>query len=553
MSLITEEMLPELKELLRSAKSVIAIDTETNITDRYQDRYCMGISGCIDGVTFYLPVGHVDTLGLGTQNIPVPSDLLSEVGAPVVFHNAKFDIHVLENAGIVIPENFKFYDTMLMCHLINENEFNFGLDAMSKKYVGRESLKEKETSNLIRQVGWENIPAKYMARYAEMDAKLTADLYLALKERFSYFEAYWETESKFLLVLQKMERKGVLVDLNKVKELRVQCHNRLEQIKTEIGFDPAKTSILHKKLFDLPPVGYGLKVLERTPTGKPKVGDKFLEVTNHPVVGLIREFRQINKQLTSYYNSYLNLCSGYGRIHASFRQHGTVTGRLSCADPNMQQIPRDSPVKSLFKPDPGFQLWEIDFKNIEMRLAAVYSNEKSLLDTFAQEGDVHQLTADLLKITRQHAKTVNFLIIYGGGAKALSQQINLSEKECKAILDRFKEAYPRLFATMRAATESAESNGSEIRMWSGRIRHFHFSNENHKAFNSIVQGGSFEIVKRSMLLLQEAGFDMRNQVHDSVWINVASEKEVRDAESIMSDWTEPEFGLKFSVESKRLS
>ena len=344
-----------------------------------------------------------------------------------------------------------------------------------------------------------------------------------------------------------------MVDLDKVADLQGQCYTRLNEIKAELKFDPAKPSQLIPKLFSDPPVGYGLKVLERTPGGKPKVSDKFLQVTNHPVCGLIREFRQINKQLTSYYNAYERLCSGYGRLHASFKQHGTVTGRLSCADPNMQQIPRDSPVKGLFKPEPGYQLWEIDFKNIEMRLAAVYSQEPTLLQTFKEEGDVHQLTADLLGISRQHAKTINFLVIYGGGANALSNQLNLPAKECQVILSRFRQAYPKLFAVAQACTSAAEQNGGWVRMWSDRRRHFMWSSEYHKAFNSIVQGGSFEIVKRSMLKLQEAKFDMRNQVHDSVWLMVKDKSEVEEAEHIMANWTEDLFGLKFSVESKRLA
>lgn len=550
--LVSQDNLQEVIDALKKEKTLIAVDTETNITERYHERFLLGISIATEHHTFYIPVGHESFMGEDVENVSVPLDLFKDLEAPIGYFNAKFDIEVLLNAGFELPRR-TIWDAMLMCHHINENEFQFSLDAMSKKYLGKESVKEKELAKAAKKFGWSCVPPYIMDKYASMDAVLTRDLVLKLMPMFDLYQEAYRYDMQFLWLLVDLERKGVRVNLDKVVDLQEQCYTRLEELKKQIGFDPAKTKLLQERLFSEPPVGYGLKVLEKTPGGKPKVSDKFLEVTNHPVCGLIREYRQINKQLTSYYNSYERLCSGYGRLHPSFKQHGTVTGRLSCADPNMQQIPRDSPIKSLFLPEDGFQLWEIDFKNIEMRLAAVYSQESSLLETFREEGDVHQLTADLLGISRQHAKTVNFLIIYGGGAKALSQQINLSESECRKILDRFRQAYPRLFATMNAATAATESNGGWVKMWSGRRRHFMWSNEYHKAFNSIVQGGAFEIVKRSMLLLQEQGFDMRNQVHDSVWLNVKSQDEVLAAEKIMSEWTTEDFGLTFSVESKRLA
>jgi len=541
---------------IRSAKTAISIDTETNITDRFHDRYCMGISVCADGETFYLPVGHASWMEKGNPNVLPPSDLLTDLGAPVAFHNAKFDLHVLKKAGISIPDDLNFYDTMLMSHLINEEEFDFSLESMAKKYLG--AGKEKDLARvMIKGMKWEETPSFAMAKYAERDAKVTYDLFLTLKPMFEMYEDYWETrERPFLRLLLQMEERGILVDLDEAKKLKGMCESRILELHKEIGLDPAKRKKLHEKLFSVPPVGLGLRPKTTTAKGAPQVNTAFLEATNHPICGLLLEHAEINKQLTSYYNSYLNLCEGYGRLHASYKQHGTKTGRLSCANPNMQQIPRESPIKKLFLPEPGYQLWEIDYRNIEMRLAAVYSKESALLSTFADEGDVHQLTATLLGISRQHAKTVNFLIIYGGGARALSAQLKLPEADCKKILDRYRQAYPRLFATMTACTQAAESNGGVVKLWTGRHRHFRLSYDYHKAFNSIVQGGSFEIVKTSMLLLQEQGFDMRNQVHDSVWLMVEKGKakqQVTEAENVMVDWTEKSFGLKFSVDSKQLA
>lgn len=541
-----------MKETFLDSVEVAAIDTETNLTDRFQDRRCRGVSISTDkGENVYIPVSHSSWMAPDEPQIELPKDLLNP-NITWVMHNAKFDIHVLEKAGVQIPERFHFYDTMLMAHYINEEELSFGLDAMAKKYVGYDSGKNTELAKAMKGAKWDDIPGFIMAKYACQDTEATLNLYRVLKPLFASFEKCWEIDKEFLLLLRNIEKRGVRLDVEKTNYWREQCLVQLQDLKEKIGFDPQKQKVLQEKLFSSPPVGLGLRPLTKTPGGKPQVNTNFLTKTNHPTCGLLLQYRETQKQLTSYYNSYLNLVgSDYDRIHASFKQHGTVTGRISCADPNMQQIPRESPIKKLFLPDEGFELWEIDFKNIEMRLATVYSKEPALLDTFREEGDVHQLTADLLGISRQHAKIINFLIIYGGGAEALSYQLNRPINECKRILADYNSAYPRLHATRVAAMESCKDNNGCVRMWSGRVRHFRWPSEYNKAFNSIIQGGAFEIVKRSMLNLTM--YDIRNQVHDSVWLNVRSHKDVDAAEHLMADWTEEVFGLKFSVESKRLS
>lgn len=516
----------------------------------------MGVAFYVGGQTFYVPVAHDSWMTPDTKNLTLPSDLLEDLGAPLVFHNAKFDFHVLKKLGIRIPDNLDFYDTMLMRHYINENEFDFSLESMAKKYVGEG--KEKELSRVMsKEMKWEETPAFAMAKYAEVDCRRTYELYHASIGAFETYRAVWEIDRKFLLLLLDMEEKGLQMDTEKCLSLKKMCEDRLEKIQEELGFNPNKQKELHERLFSPPPLGYGLKVLSRTAkTNKPQVNRTFMERTNHPVCGLLLEHSELKKQLTSYYNSYLKLTEGYGRVHPSYKQHGTVSGRLSCADPNMQQLPRDSPIKSLFLPEPGYELWEIDFRNIELRLAAVYSKDPNLLEIFKAEGDVHQLTADLVGISRQDAKMVNFLVTFLGGAELLASKLNKPVSVTTRFVKGFKESYPRIFATARAAEEAVENNGGWIKLWSGRRRHFKWPSEYRTAWNAIIQGGSFEIVKRAMLRLQNEGFDIRNQVHDSVWLMIPTGKSgelIPKAESIMADWTEEMFGLKFSVDSKRLS
>lgn len=530
----------------------VAIDTETNITDVYNQRYCMGISfatGTDDGIqTFYIPIRHDSWMAPGATNLDPPPTLLRGIQTELVFHNAKFDLHVLRRLGIQIPE-CKIYDTMLMSHLIYEERFSHSLEALCSDYLGVH--KEKDLAKTMKAGEWESMPAFAMAKYAEKDTELTYNLYMTLKPFFVPYEEVWDTDEKFMLVLQQMEQRGILLDVERCATLKLETEHELLLMREKLGFDPAKPSQLHKKLF----VELGLPVTSKTPGGKPQVNTKFLETCGHPIAKDILRYKELAKQLSSYYNSYLNLTGvGYNRIHPSFKQHGTVTGRLSCADPNMQQIPRDSPIKGLFLPEPGYELWEIDYKNIEMRLAMVYAGEIEMIELFANEGDVHQQTADALGVSRQFAKIINFLIIYGGTEYALAFQLGIPVKEAKVILTKYKKEYSRLFEKMDECQRLAEDTGS-IRQWSGRYRHFKWKGDCKKAFNAIVQGGSFEIVKRSMLTLHARGFDIRNQVHDSVWVMIpeGDTKKIEEAEHIMADWTEEAFGLRFSVESKRLA
>jgi DNA polymerase-1 len=189
-----------------------------------------------------------------------------------------------------------------------------------------------------------------------------------------------------------------------------------------------------------------------------------------------------------------------------------------------------------------------------MRLAACYAGNKELLETFQNEGDVHQQVADRLHIKRQTAKTINFAIIYGAGINKIAQQLGIKRTYAETILENYKAAYPEIFYQINVATETAAIQ-KWVRMWTGRRRHFKYPSEEHKAFNAVIQGGGFEIVKRSMLILDRAGYDIRNCVHDSVWIQMKkpSESDLKEIESLMSDWTAEEFDVRFSVDSKKLN
>jgi len=556
--IINQQNVSILTQSLGSATKAISVDTETNYTDVYSDRFCLGISICIDGEDcYYIPVGHQKFGDWIPENVEIPEDLFRYVTVPIIFHNAKFDIHVLKKAGIIFPtENQEIQDTMIMAHLIDENWF-VALEELSKRILGTEG-KRKELKNVLKAMGgkemWTSFPPIYMAPYAETDAKLTYDLFFELEPMLRSQELWevYRNDMHFMLILQQIEEAGLHVDLELCRSLEKQCEARMLQLRQELKFDPAKPSQLHPKLFGLPPLGLGLIPTSVTPTGKPQVNDAYLQSVNHPLAGLVLEYRGLSKAMSSYYRAYQELADQAGVLHATFKQTGTVTGRLACADPNLQQIPREGKVKGVFLPVEGFELWEIDYSNIEMRLAAVYANQTNMLDIFKdRSGDVHGLVASRLGIPRFNAKVVNFLIIYGGQEQALMAQLDCSYAEAHKILQDYRKEFKNIFDVMYSATEAAKQ-ASYVKMWTGRRRHFTLYPDYHKAFNSIIQGGAMEIIKRSTIELKTHGYDVCNQVHDSVWTNSTGIEEVRSMQKIMESWTEEAFDLPFYTEAKRL-
>lgn len=500
---------------------------------------------------YYIATGHNDWLSPPT-NLVIPPDFFAQVRAPVGIHNAFFDIQVTDRIGAPIPKN-NVYCTLVMDHYIDENRWpSFELEVVAKDRLG--FAKESDLKKVMKKE-WDNTPDFVMARYAETDADLHRRLYNQMLPEFAPYRELWESvDREVLYILAECSAKGMLINRELAAELLERCLARMMEIRRELGFDPAKSSKLHSKLFGDPPDGLGLKPTLHTPKGRPQVNSKFLERCNHPIAGLLLEYRGLAKESSSYFAPYLRLSSRDNRLHPTYKMHGTVTGRLSGENPNPQQIPREghSRVKELFLPEDGKQLWEIDYDGIEYRLAAVYAGNQRLLDAFRNGYDFHQQVADDLGVTRHAGKTLNFTLINGGGPGVVGSLLNISERKAGIIQDAYFAQYPEIRRVADEATEVAEANG-EIRYWSGRRRHFKHSSECRKAFNSIIQGGAFEIVKRGMLNIGQAGADIRNQVHDSVWVNVDSANDISELEHLMSDWTEEAFGIPFTVSSKRLN
>lgn len=561
--LVTETTFQEVLLSILNSEGPIIVDTETSITDSLGDRDLLGVSVCLpDNRIAYFPFAHKMGLDFGDRNLP--REYLDHLwaalsGRELIFHNAKFDLQVMEKFGF--RRTGAFACTMIMSHIVDPYPPH-GLKELGEDRLGIEDSAEmKVLLKKVQKAGlaWDHIPPSIMAPYAANDAYLTRALYNYLMQDFWEFTTpeYFQREMEFLLCLKDIEARGLRVNRDATTVKLNEAVERMHAIRKELGFDPAKRIQLARKLFSTPPDGLGLPVYaygkpsKSFPLGFPTMTDAILSRYSHPVVGLVQEYRRVSKIESTYLRPWLALSYADGMLHPTFKPWGTITGRLSCENPNMQQVPRDSYLKQLFLSPEDSTLTEFDFDQIEFRLAVAYSKDKSLISGLLSGEDIHTVVAKQLGISRQHAKTVNYLMLYGGGIGKLAYTLGVPFNSAKAFFENYQQKYSGLAQASYNATLSAQQKGS-IKYWTGRIKPFKSSKEHHKAFNAAIQGGSFEIVKRSMLKLHEAGVPMINQCHDSVWINTSNDTENREIQAMMSDWQLKTFGVPFPVSYKTI-
>lgn len=386
----------------------------------------------------------------------------------------------------------------------------------------------------------------------------------------------WPIESEFMMSLYRMMKRGIRIDVPHTEKLHLQAEEQMQTLTESIGFKPSEKSKLEPFLLE----ELKLPVIKRSPkTGKPSF-DKFVMEEYDYLLEMrgedderarqVLEFRGWQKADTSFYQPYLNLLSPDGRIHPSFKLHGTVTGRLSCASPNLQQIPRkgkfawNDRTKSCFIAQEGYEIWEFDYKTLEFRVAAIYAGNGELIDRINAGEDLHQATVDMilaktgLVYERQDIKTTNFLKLYGGGPNKLAMQLKVKEHtwdgypECKCKSCIVNKAWNSTFPEMRSMMLNAQIKAAEqkyVKYWSGRRKHYGTywnKGAEHKAFNALCQGGGAEIVKHALVKCKN--FETESvrpvlTVHDSlVW-----EIEPREMETMVSQISEVMKDFNFPV------
>lgn len=489
----------------------------------------------------------------------------------LVFHNAAYDLKRLQRK-FGYRHTGRFYDTMLMIHWINENLNNYSLDAQCKAYGLQAKNRSPQMQFIIDNLGWRSVPFKLMHEYSANDAFITHQLFRTILPEFQSQEFdgdLWHIwECKYIWVIADMVERGIKIDLEFCVREMIKGQNIMDQMRAQLMFNPASPIGLEKLLID----ELGLPVVAHTPGGKPSFNkdamaqyDEMLEFHDDDRAKKILRYRGWQKTVSSNYKAYLDYRDANNVLHPGYKIHGTKTGRASCEKPNLQQIPKttskewNGDLKKAFIAREGYELWEFDYSQLEFRLTCAYADQYDLLEIFNDDSrDIFSEMAESMGWLRQNVKTLVYLILFGGGANRARVAFNLKTLEEGAeLVEEFHRLYPGIRKVSRQAQNLATARGF-VKYWTGRRRHFPRGSKYYRAFNSIIQGGEAEIVKRAMIKLAEEVCDenecrMVLQVHDSIVFEIAVGKadeyfpKIREAmENVDYD-----FGVRFRVDAHR--
>ena len=573
----------------------IAIDLETKDPDLKTrgsgsvigNGEIIGVALATEGWSGYYPIGHRE----GNLDKRIVLDWLREVcatNAVKIFHNAMYDVCWLRNYNIKI--NGFIVDTMVMSSLIDENRLSYTLNSISYEYL-RETKDEKALIEAAAAAGvdaksemWK-LPAMYVGGYAEKDAELTLELFKVLSREISKqnLNEIFDLETQLFPCLIDMKFKGVRVDVEKASKLKSKMvseeHQLLSEVKKETGIEPqiwAARSIA--KVFDK----LGLHYERTLKSNAPSFTKNFLSTHTNSVVKKIAKAREINKAHTTFIDTIIKY-EHRGRIHADINpirsdQGGTVTGRFSYSNPNLQQIPARNKdlgplIRGLFLPEDNHKWGCFDYSQQEPRLVVhyaattdpiMYDNSVSnIVEKFKNDSvDFHQTVADMASISRTQAKTINLGLFYGMGKAKLQAELGLNTKqEAENLFNQYHENVPFVRELMNRTSHHAQMSGSigtllgrrcRFNKWEpnqfgmhkpmdleeaertygrGRIRRAF----TYKALNKLIQGSAADMTKKAMLDLYKEGIIPHIQIHDELDISVESQDKANKIIEIMEN------------------
>ena len=549
----TEKELHELIERILDKKTA-AFDCETNSLNAHKARLA-GFSLCIEpGTAFYIPIETTDMLLAGDM-IPREKALqeLERIfynkDIKLVMHNGKYDLQVLAVNGMASgkPPLCTVYDTMVAAWLLQPERESFKLEALAERKLG---LKGIEFSDIVPKGGtFFDVPLDAAADYACEDADFTLQLWLILKnelDKSGLADLFYSLETPLLPILTQMEIRGIAVEKQKLADFSVELEENIKTAEKEIydlvghEFNIASTKQLQEVLF----VERKLTAVKKTKTGL-STDTSVLEALAawDPVPKKILEYRTLSKLKSTYVDALPLLADENSRIHTSFIQTGTATGRLSSRDPNLQNIPiREESgrrIRSAFTAPPGRMLVSADYSQIELVILAHLSQDKNLCRAFNEGTDVHRATAALIfGITpeevspdqRRTAKIINFGVMYGMSAFRLSNELGIPRTVAKNFIDSYFATYAGIREFIRHTVEQAEQNGY-VETLMGRRRAIPAINSKNKtekagaeriAVNTPIQGSAADIVKKAMIAVDNAlcreieDAQLLLQVHDEL-------------------------------------
>jgi DNA polymerase I-like protein with 3'-5' exonuclease and polymerase domains len=569
----------------------IAIDLETRDPDLKSkgsgaiigNGEVVGIAVAVPGRKFYFPIAHGSGPNMDRKKTLEWFKDICESDAIKIFHNAMYDVCWIRSMGLKI--NGQIVDTMIAASLIDENRFRFDLNSLSWDYLGHgknESAlnEEAKSRGLDPKADMWQLPAMYVGSYAEKDAELTLELWQIFKKELLHqdVESIFELETDLFPCLVDMRFLGVRVDVERAHKLKQQLTSQeetlLHQIKKETGIDVqlmAARSVA--KVFDKLGLPY-----ERTAKSQaPSFTKNFISNHEHPVVRMIAKARETNKAHTTFIDTIIKH-EHKGRIHADINQirsdqGGTVTGRFSYSNPNLQQLPARNKdlgplIRSIFIPEKGHRWGSFDYSQQEPRLVVHYAalhkfpSVNDVIDNYENDTstDFHQVVADMAKIPRSQAKVINLGLFYGMGKAKLQAELGVSKDKAAELFDQYHAKVPFVKQLMNSASNRAQERG-QIRTLLGRLCRFHLWEPNqfgmhkalphedalqehgpgirraftYKSLNKLIQGSAADMTKKAMLDLYKNGIVAHVQIHDELCISVKDQEQADKIVEIMQD------------------
>ena len=554
----TEKELDELMGLINQA-DYVSFDTETTSLD-YMLAELVGISIALKpNEAFYIPINH-NYEGAEKQLeqdfvLKALKPFLESDEIPKIGHNLKYDRHILQNAGIDLKGTL--LDTMLFSYVNNSTITRHNLDAVSKRYLNINPTSYEDVAGKgAKQIPFSEVSIDVASDYASEDADISLKLYehiepLVQKEA-KLAKLYSEIEGPLIYTLGDIERNGVLIDSEKLSQQSKELEAKILKLESKVqknagedfnlGSPKQLQEILYEKL--------GLPVIKKTPKGQPSTSEAVLQELSmdFPIVHDILSYRAISKLKSTYTDKLPKMInSNTGRVHTSYHQAVTATGRLSSSDPNLQNIPIRSEegrrIREAFIAPEGYKILAADYSQIELRIMAHLSKDQGLMDAFAKGQDIHQATAaeifsinidDVIPNQRRSAKAINFGLIYGMSAFGLSKQLQITRAEAQNYIEQYFERYPGVKNYMDETKYSAKKNGYVETVLGRRLYLADIESSNYQrrqyaersAINAPMQGTAADLIKMAMTDLHSK---IRNesldakiimQVHDELVIEV---------------------------------
>ncbi len=552
-AVLTKEQFNSWLEKLKSVEE-FAFDTETTALNAMSAEL-VGLSVAVEPNTAaYIPLAH------DYENAPEQlsrewvleqlKPILEDSTKKVIGHNLKYDIIILSHYGINLKPGF---DTMLESYILNSGMNRHNLDDTSLKYLGKTTIKFEDIAGKGKKMKTFNqIEIEEATPYAAEDADVSLQLHKYLwpkiceiPELKSSFETF---ELPLVSVLASMEQLGVKIDSDMLKKQSIELESRLNILQDNAYKIAGKTFNLSspKQLQEILFTDLRIPVIKKTPKGQPSTSEPVLQelANDYPLPAIILEYRSLSK-LKSTYTDKLpqQINPNTGRVHTSYNQAVTVTGRLSSSDPNLQNIPirteEGKKIREAFIAKDGYKLLAADYSQIELRIMAHISGDENLNKAFSNNHDVHTATASevfglpadqVTPLQRRNAKAINFGLLYGMSAFGLSQQLKIPQAEAKQYIELYFQRYPKVKEYMENTRVFAEKHGYVETIFGRRLYLPEINSNNHMqkmgaqraAINAPMQGSSADIIKIAMIKVgkwletHEIDGQMIMQVHDEL-------------------------------------